>query len=327
MLNIQHGSIFDEKCDLIILPCDSGGGVTPWVEREIIQNNLPFPSMSIPFGSTLFQQTTSYNKAEHIGYAASVNAKTVSSNISAISKIIDNIIKYCHETDSSIINIPTLGAGAGNIDMADVISLYEKKLSTTSLNFNVFIPDAQNARLFAQKHPSTNHALAYENPRVFISYSWKDEKIKDWTFDLATKLRQNGIDARLDRFHMKPGMDMPQWMTNEIIKANKVILVCDQHYAEKSDTRKAGVGWETMIIQGDMLIQGDMNSKYIVVACGGFDKNIPIYMKSKLGIAKETIDKDLNEILGILFDVDTTPEIGEIPSWVKKKREKQKASN
>ncbi|MEN9984810.1 MAG: hypothetical protein RI925_312, partial [Pseudomonadota bacterium] len=31
-------------------------------------------------------------------------------------------------------------------------------------------------------------------------------------------------------------------------KARRVLLVCDVHYAEKADMRKAGVGWETMII-------------------------------------------------------------------------------
>ena len=113
---------------------------------------------------------------------------------------------------------------------------------------------------------------------------------------------------------------MPQWMTNEVIKAHKVLLICDTHYAEKADTRKAGVGWETMIVQGDMLLQGEMNTKYIVLACGGFDKNIPIYMKSKLGISKDEVDKNIDRLLEHIFDIDSAPEIGKIPEWIKKKR-------
>ena len=90
--------------------------------------------------------------------------------------------------------------------------------------------------------------------------------MKAWVVQLACRLRENGVDARLDHFHLKPGMDVPQWMTNELIKARRVLLVCDVHYAEKADMRKAGVGWETMIIQGDMLVQGEQNSKYIVIS-------------------------------------------------------------
>jgi len=119
-------------------------------------------------------------------------------------------------------------------------------------------------------------------------------------------------------------MDLPQWMTNEVLKANKVLLICDSHYAEKADMRRAGVGWETMIIQGDMMLQGEMNTKYIVVAFGDFEKNTPIYMKSKLGISREDIDSNFNLLLEHIFDIDAAPEIGAIPSWVKAKRKAAK---
>ena len=46
-------------------------------------------------------------------------------------------------------------------------------------------------------------------------------------------------------------------MTNEAIQADKVILICDQFYAEKANVLKGDVGWDPMIIQGDMLTQGD----------------------------------------------------------------------
>ncbi len=144
--------------------------------------------------------------------------------------------------------------------------------------------------------------------------------MKDWVFDLAKKLCANGVDARLDRFHLRAGMDLPQWMTNELLKANKVLLVCDTHYAAKADARKAGVGWETMIIQGDMMLQGEMNTKYVVVAYEDFQKSTPIYMKSKLGISKEEIDSNFDRLLEQIFDIDAAPEIGKVPAWVKSKR-------
>jgi hypothetical protein len=37
-------------------------------------------------------------------------------------------------------------------------------------------------------------------PRVFISYSWDSDEHKDRVRALATHLRKNGIDARLDQW-------------------------------------------------------------------------------------------------------------------------------
>lgn len=323
MLRIREGSVFDDKCDLLVLPCDSGGGVTRWVESEVEANQLPFPSQRIPFGKALFLSTAArYPKADFIAYAASVDARTVSSSISAISGILSEVVEYCRVNDCSIANLPALGTGAGGLDTADVLELYRKLLAKEPAQFNVYLPGRETAKLFLSwnAEEAAVTTLEDEHPRVFISYSWKDEAVKSWTLDLAKRLCENGVDARLDRFHLRPGMDLPQWMTNEVLKASKVLLVCDTHYAEKADTRRAGVGWETMIIQGDMMLQGEMNTKYIVVAFGDFEKNTPIYMKSKLGIRREDIDRDLNLLLEHIFEIDAAPEIGAVPGWVKAKK-------
>jgi hypothetical protein len=36
------------------------------------------------------------------------------------------------------------------------------------------------------------------NPTVFISYFWDDDAHKEWVKELATQLRADGVDARLD---------------------------------------------------------------------------------------------------------------------------------
>ncbi|OYU45297.1 MAG: hypothetical protein CFE44_08230 [Burkholderiales bacterium PBB4] len=327
MLKLKEGSVFDEKCDLLVLPCNSGGGVTQWVEDEVRENELPLPQKQIPFGRVLFLPTDArYAKADFLGYAASVNAALVESNLDAIVSILQEIIDYCKSNDCSIANLPVLGVGAGGLDPSDVLELYSRVLEREAAMFNVFIPDKEAARLFLERSADWQSLdpSQEEHPRVFISYSWKDEAVKDWVFALANKLCANGVDARLDRFHLRPGMDLPQWMTNELLKANKVLLVCDSHYAAKADMRKAGVGWETMIIQGDMMLQGERNTKYVVIAFGDFEKNTPIYMKSKLGISKQDIDKNFNRLLEQIFDIDAAPEIGQIPAWVQSKRKATK---
>lgn len=322
MLKIKRGSVFDEKCDLIVLPCSSGSSVTSWVRREIEQNNLPFPSAPIPFGKIRVLSTEAqYNKADYVGYAASVDAKTTSSKISAIEEIAHDLIYHCKANNCSIINLPLLGTGAGGLDSMEVLEIYQNILGSEIFTANVFVPDKNTHQLLSRERESEAEIESViEHPRVFISYSWKDESVKSWALELANQLCSNGVDARLDRFHLKPGMDLPQWMTNELIKANKVLLICDSHYAEKADMRKAGVGWETMIIQGDMMAQGDANTKYIVIAYGDFEKNTPIYMKSKLGISKLDVDGDINLLLHHIFEIDSAPKIGAIPEWVRQKK-------
>jgi hypothetical protein len=49
-------------------------------------------------------------------------------------------------------------------------------------------------------------------------------------------------------------MDLQQWMSNELSMADKVLVVCDEVYKRKADGRLGGVGWETMIIQGDIAV-------------------------------------------------------------------------
>jgi hypothetical protein len=38
------------------------------------------------------------------------------------------------------------------------------------------------------------------HPTVFISYSWDDEAHKGWVRQLATQLRHDGVDTRLDHW-------------------------------------------------------------------------------------------------------------------------------
>lgn len=316
MLKIKEGSVFDEKCDLLVLPCNSGGGVTPWVRHEAQENDVPLPQEEVPFGRVLFQPTAArYPKADFVGFAASVDARVAKSTLKAIDSILDDILGYCRTQNCTMTNLPVLGAGAGRLDPSHVLDVYRRRLDKEQGVFNVFIQDARIAQLFVDRQETREapEDVAIEHPRVFISYSRKDPVVNDWVVALARKLCDHGVDARLDRFHLKPGMDLPQWMTNELLKARKVLLVSDVHYAAKADARTAGVGWETMIIQGDMMMQGEMDTKYIVIAFGDAEKTIPIYMRSKFSITRDEVDNSFDRLLDELFGVDTAPVIRPIP--------------
>lgn len=92
--------------------------------------------------------------------------------------------------------------------------------------------------------------LATREYKVFISYCWTTEEHENWVLELGTRLMENGINVKLDKWDLKEGHDkfafMESMVTDESI--NKVLVICDKGYKEKSDKRQGGTGTETQII-------------------------------------------------------------------------------
>jgi TIR domain len=108
---------------------------------------------------------------------------------------------------------------------------------------------------------------------------------EQWVEGLYTFLRQHGIDARLDVWHLRHGMVLPQFMTNELSLADRVLLISDERYADKADGRAGGVGWETMIVQADILNLPPDSIKYLVIVrTAAVESGLPKYLKAKFVI-------------------------------------------
>lgn len=108
------------------------------------------------------------------------------------------------------------------------------------------------------------------NPRVFISYSHDSEDHKDNVLNLAQSLRAAGVDVHLDRFvESSPPHSWPDWMHNEIRRADYVVCVCTETYkrrAEGIQSHDSGTGtrWEAMIITGELYrLTGNHESKFV----------------------------------------------------------------
>lgn len=326
MLELKLGSIFDEKADMIVVPCNSGGGVTNWVFRELKDRGLKPPG-EVPYGQIAIEPTgLTLENAEYIGYAASVDFNANRSDVSAIERIVGTVLSFATSQGLEIINLPLLGTGAGGLSPLEVLIAYERIFrldEAGGLRAVVFTPSRDIFKLLSARvaAPQKNRLPEIRPPRVFISYAGDDKDNARWTKELAIELRQNGVNARFDRFHLRPGVDLPQWMANEVIMAGKVILICDHHYMTKADIRRGGVGWETMVIQGDMLTQGETRAKYIaLVREESVDKGLPIYMKSKLALhwkkAEGIDEEELRELMVTLFDFDMEPDLGEFPGYI-----------
>lgn len=323
MFKVVQGSIFDSKADLLVIPCDNEGGVTNLVAANLLANRYPVDVGSIPLGELTFIDVND-ELTETLAYAAAVDVRKLGrTRPETITSLAERIVTYAKSHGLRVLNVPLLGSGAGGLsDIASFTALRSVFESAEDLDANVFCLDMDSYRTIANTLPKevTN---SVRSPRVFISYASNARSNAQWVRRLAEELRGQGVDARLDLFHLKPGDDLPQWMTNEVIKADKVILVCDQWYMEKANVHSGGVGWETMVIQGDMLSQGDTKGKYIAIARSDdkpMEQSLPIYMRSKYALSwgiDDNISEDkLKELVLILFDAETAPPLGKTPKYV-----------
>ncbi len=311
MIQLIKGSIFDSKCDLIIIPCNNLGGMTLSTKKEIISHDFPYFNTRIELGNVIFiENRTNFSNASVIGYAASVNALEKSSSEKIIQKIAYRIKNYCEEYSLHKVNIPLIGTGAGGLSPKTSYNILKKEfenLSNILLCIYAFSEDIYFELSHEKNLTSTTHNNPIKNPRVFISYTGTNMNNRTWVKNFAYKLRESGVDARLDMFHLKPGQDLPQWMTNELLMADKVLLICDKYYAEKADNRNGGVGWETMIIQGDMLSRQEQNKYAVILRDKDIDQSIPVYARSKYALNwtnEEQIEQQFNDLLLYLFDCD-----------------------
>ncbi|WP_204407861.1 SEFIR domain-containing protein [Brevibacillus laterosporus] len=130
--------------------------------------------------------------------------------------------------------------------------------------------------------------MTIANPRVFISYAWTSTEHEEWVVSLATRLRESGVDIKLDKWDLKEGQDIYAFMES-MVKAeetDKVLIICDKGYKERAESRKGGVGTETQIISPE--VYSDVNQeKFIPIVSERNDDGedyVPTYMRTRLHI-------------------------------------------
>src|ERR1700730_10370665 len=104
-------------------------------------------------------------------------------------------------------------------------------------------------------------------PRTFISYSWSSPEHEAWVIDLASQLRENGVDVVLDKWDLREGHDAIKFMESMVTDSSveKVIIVSDKVYAKKADERLGGVGTESQIISAEVYSKANQD-KFVAVA-------------------------------------------------------------
>jgi len=168
--------------------------------------------------------------------------------ICAIGEALGSFTKQQREVRA--IAAPLLGAGAGGLQSEKVVSAlrqgFEKAASVDSCLTISVLQKGLYDRLRANRRSIVGRVQS--SPRVFISHTSRTKEEQDWTVNLALYLIEKNIQVRLDKFHLRRGMDLPQWMCNELALANRVVIVSNEDYKAKAEGRSGGVGWETMIL-------------------------------------------------------------------------------
>jgi hypothetical protein len=164
-----------------------------------------------------------------------------------------------------------------------------------------------------------------ERVKVFISYSWSSQEHMDWVLQLAADLRSNGVDAILDKWHLKEGQDAHAFMERMVtdVDVAKVAVICDRKYVERADAREGGVGAESQIMSSELY--GKVAQTKFVAVCREKDEKgralLPTFFKSRIYIDLSEdagFARGFEQLLRWCFDKPfyVEPELGQPPSFL-----------
>lgn len=105
------GSIFDEACDLLVIPSSAGGTVSPSMAEQLRKEGLPFPT-AIPWGNILLDKSPSpYFRL--IAYAATVGGQATTREV--VENIGQRLGAVVLTQQVTRISSPLLGGGSGDL--------------------------------------------------------------------------------------------------------------------------------------------------------------------------------------------------------------------
>jgi hypothetical protein len=135
--------------------------------------------------------------------------------------------------------------------------------------------------------------------KVFISYSHDSADHKKWVGELASRLVKSGIDVILDQWDLGLGDDVPKFMEKGVSISDRVLMICSETYVRKADEGKGGVGYEAMIVTGEIVRDLGTNKFIPVVRQKGDDKILPKSIGTRffVDLSNEQIFDDQFEIL------------------------------
>lgn len=143
-------------------------------------------------------------------------------------------------------------------------------------------------------------------PRVFISHASED---KDrFVVDFARRLRENGVDAWLDQWEMKPGDSLVDKIFEEGLKEARAVIVV----LSKVSVLKP---WVREELNASMVNRISRGTKLIPVVIDECD--VPESLRSTVWQRVDDVNdygQSLQRILSAIFDLSDKPSIGKAPA-------------
>lgn len=173
--------------------------------------------------------------------------------------------------------------------------------------------------------------MSTKAPRAFISYSWDNEAHKRWVRDLATTLRQDGVDVMLDQWGVAPGDQLPEFMEHSLREHDFILIICTPQYKRKSDGRIGGVGYEGHIMTAELFTARN-NRKFIpILRHAIWEEAAPSWLRGKYYVDLSETDRfeaGYQDLLVTLHEQRLqAPPIGKPPKMNKPVRQSRVVSN
>ncbi|HEU0011417.1 MAG TPA: toll/interleukin-1 receptor domain-containing protein [Verrucomicrobiae bacterium] len=155
-------------------------------------------------------------------------------------------------------------------------------------------------------------------PRVFVSYSHDTSDHKKWVGEFASKLMGKGIDVILDQWDLGLGDDVPKFMEKAVSESDRVLMICTETYVRKADDGKGGVGYEAMVVTGE-LVKDLGTAKFIpIVRQKGTQPILPKCVSTRFYVnfsEEQNFDEEFEKLLRELHKVPKLkkPAIGPNP--------------
>lgn len=107
-------------------------------------------------------------------------------------------------------------------------------------------------------------------PRIFISYSHDTNTHVERVLSLADRLRDEGLDVRLDQYLDNPPEGWTRWMQRQLEEAEFVLFVCSATYRARFDGKSpAGTGqgatWEGFLATQLLYDASSLNTRFVPV--------------------------------------------------------------
>jgi tetratricopeptide (TPR) repeat protein len=121
--------------------------------------------------------------------------------------------------------------------------------------------------------------------RVFISYSHDSAEHKNRVWEFCERLRNDGIDCRIDQHEFSPPEGWPRWCRNQVQESKFVLVACTETYKQRYEGKApAGEGkgakWEGFIVTLELYEAEGRNTKFIPAVFSPQDaQHVPLELR------------------------------------------------